>query len=125
MISESKLPKSIFIKIFTFLVFIVSGGVPLSKASTWCDFSNFDVVVAEDRFSAVFGTSLDADGKYVYLGDLETEKGRAIHSLLLAAAIAGKTVKYGDNDQNYACGALPIHSTATVNPQYLRLITRE
>jgi hypothetical protein len=93
-------------------------------SATWCDFNNFDVVVA-GSYVAVHGSSLDANGKHVYLGDLRTEKGRAIQALLLTAAIAGKNVRYGHNGQNYICGELPAYNTVTANPEYLHILTKK
>jgi len=93
------------------------------SASTWCTFGNLDVSIT-NHYVAVRGTTLDADGAYVLLGDLDTNKGKAIQAILTTAAIAGKSITYGDNSKNWACGALPAYSADTANPEYLLINTK-
>ncbi|MEW6995208.1 hypothetical protein AADZ84_13180 [Colwelliaceae bacterium MEBiC 14330] len=96
----------------------------VSYASTWCSFSNFDVVVAKN-YVAVHGSTLDAEGKHVFLGNLNTEKGRAIHATLLAAALSKKSIRYGHNNQDFKCGEFPTYSSLTADPDYLSILTKE
>ena len=94
-----------------------------AKAASWCTFSNFDVTI-RGEYVAVFNSKLsEGEGDYVYLGDLNTEQGKAILSLLLTASVTGKLARYGDNSKDWSCGRFPAYSSETVNPEFLRIVT--
>lgn len=95
-----------------------------AHASTWCTISNFDVGVS-GNYVYVISLSLNSDEKHVFVADLNTVNGKAIHGILLAAALSGKSVKYGDNSKDWACGALPAYTSETAHPGYLNIMTRE